>query len=322
MIFGPFPETLEVIPQFCPIVIHNCKVKASGTQDLALDVPEAPALTIILPTRNANRLLEYSIASVLESEDKGFELLVVDNNYPFRIDLGSKIETDPRLRIVHSTKKLSMSENWHLGLSSARGEWISYMGSDDGIVSHNLARVIEIIKNVEAIDDAVLFRSLGFTYQINGRSAWFELPEKLPSQRIHRIMNPGIFCAFFPTQMISTLPIPYGGAICRKKLLSKLLTSDLRIPGIAPDYFLGFFVGLTAKRILFADESFSIRGVSENSNGYQTMNDITTSNAVDFLTDAEKVYFPLSDNKPPYLYNPIMNDADLRPLDKKNWIII
>jgi hypothetical protein len=103
-------------------------------------------------------------------------------------------------------------------------------------------------------------------------------------------MNPGIFCAFFPTQMISTLPIPYGGAICRKKLLSKLLTSDLRIPGIAPDYFLGFFVGLTAKRILFADEIFSIRGVSENSNGYQTMNDITTSNAVDFLTEAEKVY--------------------------------
>jgi hypothetical protein len=41
-------------------------------------------------------------------------------------------------------------------------------------------------------------------------------------------------------------------------------------------------------------------------------------------SDAEKVYFPLSDNKPPYLYNPniVDFDFDLRPLDKKNWIII
>ena len=41
-------------------------------------------------------------------------------------------------------------------------------------------------------------------------------------------------------------------------------------------------------------------------------------------SDAEKVYFPLSDNKPPYLYNPDPSkyDFDLRPLDKKNWIVI
>lgn len=40
------------------------------------------------------------------------------------------------------------------------------------------------------------------------------------------------------------------------------------------------------------------------------------------LSNAEKIYFPLSDNKQPYLYNPVGNQADLRPLDKKNWIII
>jgi hypothetical protein len=40
------------------------------------------------------------------------------------------------------------------------------------------------------------------------------------------------------------------------------------------------------------------------------------------VSDAEKIYFPLSDNKNPYLYNPTSHDADLRPLDKKNWIII
>jgi len=41
-----------------------------------------------------------------------------------------------------------------------------------------------------------------------------------------------------------------------------------------------------------------------------------------YLSNASKIYFPLSDNKAPYVYNPNSNQADLRPLDKKNWIII
>jgi hypothetical protein len=39
-------------------------------------------------------------------------------------------------------------------------------------------------------------------------------------------------------------------------------------------------------------------------------------------SDAEVVYFPLSDNKAPYLHNPTSQEVDLRPLDKKNWVII
>lgn len=41
-----------------------------------------------------------------------------------------------------------------------------------------------------------------------------------------------------------------------------------------------------------------------------------------YTSNADKIYFPLSDNKPPYLINPSLNDVDLRPMDKKEWIII
>lgn len=264
-------------------------VKALSDQGLASNPFNPPTLTIILPTRNANQLLKHSITSVLQSKDQRFELLVVDNNFPSRISLSQEILNDPRLTIVYSNTKLSMSENWHLGLSNARGSWITYMGSDDGIVTHNISTAIDIIENVREFDEAVLFRSIGFTYPINERPAWFELPEKIPSRKVLRIRNPGVICAFFPTQMNSTLPIPYGGAVCRKTLLSEILKSELRIPGVAPDYFLGFYIGLKAKQILFVDEIFAIRGVSEYSNGYQTLNDIRTPNMLDFLADTEEV---------------------------------
>ena len=251
--------------------------------------PNSPVLTIILPTRNANHLLEHSIDSVLQSKASRFELLIVDNNFPAHVNIDVEKLIDSRLRIVYSNRKLSMSENWHLGLSSARGEWVTFIGSDDGIVSHNLSKVIELIENVSSGSEAILFRSMGFTYPLNNRPAWCELPTKPPTQKISRIRNSGPLVALFPTQMISSLPIPYGGAVCKKILFSEILYSESRIPGIAPDYFLGFYVGLRAKHLLFVDEIFAIRGVSEISNGYQTLNDIQSPNMLDFLKDAEFV---------------------------------
>lgn len=41
-----------------------------------------------------------------------------------------------------------------------------------------------------------------------------------------------------------------------------------------------------------------------------------------YTSNADKIYFPISDNKKPYLFNPGINDVDLRPLNKKEWIII
>jgi len=41
-----------------------------------------------------------------------------------------------------------------------------------------------------------------------------------------------------------------------------------------------------------------------------------------YISNADKIYFPISDNKWPYLPNPKPDDHDLRPLDLKNWILI
>jgi hypothetical protein len=41
-----------------------------------------------------------------------------------------------------------------------------------------------------------------------------------------------------------------------------------------------------------------------------------------YISEAENIYWPISCNKWPYFSNPGRNDADMRPLDKKNWIYI
>jgi hypothetical protein len=41
-----------------------------------------------------------------------------------------------------------------------------------------------------------------------------------------------------------------------------------------------------------------------------------------YISDAKKIYWPISSNKWPYPANPTRDDADMRPLDKENWIYI
>ncbi len=41
-----------------------------------------------------------------------------------------------------------------------------------------------------------------------------------------------------------------------------------------------------------------------------------------YISNAESIYWPISCNKWPYYANPGEHDADLRPLDKKNWMYL
>ena len=41
-----------------------------------------------------------------------------------------------------------------------------------------------------------------------------------------------------------------------------------------------------------------------------------------YISDAEKIYWPISGNNPPYLSNPTKKDADMRPFDRNNYIYI
>ena len=41
-----------------------------------------------------------------------------------------------------------------------------------------------------------------------------------------------------------------------------------------------------------------------------------------YISDADRIYLPISDNKWPYYVNPTQDEPDMRPLDKSNWILI
>ena len=90
--------------------------------------------SILLPTYNKAKYLTFTIESVLSSKYKNFELIISDD---YSTDYTSKLLSqinDERVNIIKPPIKLTQTKNYEFLLKYARGEWITILGDDDGIL--------------------------------------------------------------------------------------------------------------------------------------------------------------------------------------------
>ncbi len=105
-----------------------------------------PTFSIVITTYNRARIVRRCIDSCLAQSFEDFELVVVDD--------GSSDGTaavlaghydDPRLRIVAHETNRGINPSRHTGATSARGEWVVVIDSDDELLPGALQRLRELI---------------------------------------------------------------------------------------------------------------------------------------------------------------------------------
>lgn len=91
--------------------------------------------SIIIPVRNCKEFVPYAIASVLEQagDREDYEVIVSDNyssdgSYEYVQTL-----THKRVRVMRPPQVCTMSSHYEWLLAQSRGEWVSIVGSDDGV---------------------------------------------------------------------------------------------------------------------------------------------------------------------------------------------
>lgn len=109
-----------------------------------------PLVSVIVPVYNAEKTLRQCIDSILSQENQDFELLLMDD--------GSKDASpsicdeyagrDGRIHVCHK-KNGGVSSARNLGLDLAKGEWVTFIDSDDEISEHFLT--IPDVENEEVI---------------------------------------------------------------------------------------------------------------------------------------------------------------------------
>ena len=105
-----------------------------------------PRFSIVVPTRERAATLHYAIRSCLAQNFDDYEIVVCDNcGSGATREVVAKLNSH-KIRYVRSEIPLSMSDNWELAVSHARGEFITVVGDDDALCRHALSEADALIR--------------------------------------------------------------------------------------------------------------------------------------------------------------------------------
>lgn len=105
-----------------------------------------PLFSVLIPTRERPNTLGFTLRSVLEQDEaRPLEVVVMDNCSAPETRALVEALRDPRLKYVRAASRLSMQDNWELGLSHTTGEYVFVLGDDDGMMPDALGIAARII---------------------------------------------------------------------------------------------------------------------------------------------------------------------------------
>ena len=238
-----------------------------------------PRLTIILPIGDARPTLTNTINSVLLSDSYDFELLVSDNTQG-KVTFEKQHLEDSRVRLISNPIRLSMSDHWRKLIETSAGEWVCFMGADDGIVTQNLPKLLRVLQTTEY--KVVSTHRVEIEWDENFYARAWTFPASKCSEKISVVYWPTWLSSLFP-HFFFDLPMPYNKAVFRREEIEEFLNKQHKLFDLTPDYFLAFFLGYKTKKGLFLDIPIFVHGGSENSNGYQSKIGNETESSRDFL---------------------------------------
>lgn len=107
-------------------------------------------VSVVIPAYNQGHFLGEAIESVLAQTYPDFEILVVDDGSTDDTAVIAQSYTDPRIRYIYKENG-GLSSARNAGLRQAKGEYISYLDSDDCFLPQKLARLVAELEAAPAI---------------------------------------------------------------------------------------------------------------------------------------------------------------------------
>lgn len=222
--------------------------------------------SIIIPTRQRHDTLKYSIQSVINQSYKDFELVVMDNfSSPETAEVVSSYE-DSRIKYYRTDERLSMSENWELGLSHAQGEYILILGDDDALMPDALESCLKLTTKYK-VDIVSWFR-----YQYwwpNAIVPWQRNRLYLNLLPIAEVWNSREkLKQFYNSQAIfENLPMIYNSFIHRSVIAKVKSVYGRYFMTYVPDVESGIVNAYFSNKYLYSFRALSIAGLSGHSTG-------------------------------------------------------
>ena len=110
---------------------------------------DTPLVSVITVTYNRGKLLERCMKSVLNQTYENIEYILVDSGSTDNSkEVVGGFENDKRLRYIRLDENRNNFHNYNYGASLAKGEYITYLDSDDEYLPDKIEKQVEQIEKL------------------------------------------------------------------------------------------------------------------------------------------------------------------------------
>jgi glycosyltransferase involved in cell wall biosynthesis len=229
-----------------------------------------PRFSVVIPTRERAATLRFALRTVLDQPFDDYEVIVSDNCSSPATKAVVEEAASPKVRYVRTAEPVAMSANWEFAVSHARGEYVTVLGDDDGLLPHALAELDRLARTHAA--KAIRWDTAFYTWPtilFAGHGNYLRVP--LLSGAAERIGTEVIAAVSGLRESYEQLPMIYNTAVRRDVIEDIRRRGGAVFPHPIPDVYSGFAIAHAAGRFLTTTLPMSVRGVSAASNGVATL---------------------------------------------------
>lgn len=234
-----------------------------------------PILSIIIPTKDNEYIACRSIKAVAGLHLENVEIIVQDNSKTNA--LKQKLEDlikSKQINYNYSDRKMDIIGNFNISLSEARGEYICFIGDDDGIHP----KILEVVNWAKSNEIKAIVPNLKAIYYWPGslenysngclRLSKFsgEITSYNPQEQLIQLLNNG--CIDY---LDYHLPKAYHGIVLREKMEEIKDITGNYFSGLVPDMYGVTALSLILDKVIYIDFPLTISGISPKSYSGKTV---------------------------------------------------
>lgn len=231
-----------------------------------------PLLSILIPTKNRYYHLIKLIEYIDSIKITGIEFVIQDNTYNNSCFI-KFFEKKNRINIkyFHTSNYLSIADNVDLAIKNSCGEYVSFIGDDDGFMP-SIVNCVQWMKDNEvdaAIFDNILFNWPDYYSDVSSRSLSGVLQYDEFSFNV-KLLNPIDQLTYIASKGLASLkglPKLYQGIVLRERLEALYIIGKTYTPGPSPDMATAVALSFIVKKFVKFSVPIIITGQSSTVGG-------------------------------------------------------
>lgn len=230
-----------------------------------------PGFSLVIPTLRRPDTLAHALSTLLGQTHGDFEIIVQNNGRDPETEAVVRASRDGRVRHFSSDTTLAFTQNWEAALDNARGDFVTFVGDDDGLFPDACAVAAEIFDRNPI--DIVSWQPFCYYWpgylhpELRNRLVAFvdeDFHVQLTSSEEH-------LRRFYRFAVdYSRLPMIYNSFVGRSVIERAKKTMGQYFLGLAPDLTSGIVNAAHTAQFGVVSRALSIAGLSHHSTGHST----------------------------------------------------